>query len=97
MGVFDNDLENYLNRLDREEPEDETLTCDLHHKSNCCESPFYDETLVCDLHHKSNCCESHFYDETDVCMECLEHASEVCNDCPLFDECNNDNKPLIQL
>ena len=77
MEVFDNDLENYLNRLDREEPED--------------------ETLVCDLHHKSNCCESHFYDETDVCMECLEHASEVCNDCPLFDECNNDNKPLIQL
>ena len=79
MEVFDNDLENYLNRLDRQEQETE------------------DETLTCDLHGTSNCCNAPMYDDTDVCSQCIEHCDDTCNDCELFAECNNDNKPLIQL
>ena len=51
----------------------------------------------CDLHNKSNCCNAPMYDDTDVCSQCVEHCDTACNDCELFAECNNDNKPLIQL
>ena len=51
----------------------------------------------CDLHNKSNCCNAPLYDNTDVCSQCVEHCDTACNDCELFAECNNENKPLRQI
>jgi len=56
-----------------------------------------DETLECDLYNQSNCCNAPFYGESDVCTACMEHADIACNDCELFNECNNANKPLRQM
>jgi len=43
----------------------------------------------------SNCCGEPFLDGTDVCSYCFEHAVPECQDCHLYEECENINKPNI--
>jgi len=55
-----------------------------------------DKMLKCTGYKYSNCCGDAFLDGTDVCSHCLEHASPECQDCHLYDVCENENKPNLQ-
>lgn len=69
METHDDDLKNYQNKLHQDDiVTDETLDCENHRLSNCCDAPFWNDTDVC-----SDCLE---HADTG-CQDCIHW--EYCN------------------